>query len=73
MMQLTALQECMEARSFSNQFTGQALAVEAGATLLSAACREVHQSDMLRTLLKVAQLAGELARRIAFAGLPRGL
>ena len=43
----------------SSQFASRAAAVEDAAALLSSACREVQQSELLRTLLRVALLAGE--------------
>lgn len=61
MMQLPGLEQGLEALPFSSGFAARAEAVEAAASLLSRACQEVRHSDMLRTLLKVAMLAGEQA------------
>jgi hypothetical protein len=53
------LQAPSQAAACSAQFASRAAAVEGAAALLSSACREVQQSELLRTLLRVALLAGE--------------
>lgn len=59
MMAVPALDARVEAWRFAARFVSRADALGAAAALLSTACSEVQRSDLLRTLLKVAHLAGE--------------
>lgn len=59
MMAVPALEARVEAWRFAERFAGRADALGGAAALLTTACGEVQQSELLRTLLKVALLAGE--------------
>ena len=61
MMAVPALDARVEAWRFAARFAGRADALGAAAALLAGACAEVQQSELLRTLLKVALLAGQQA------------
>ena len=54
-----SLQGSSQMAADSAQFASRTAAVEGAAALLNSACWEVQQSELLRTLLRVALLAGE--------------
>ena len=60
-MAVPAMDARVEAWRFAARFPSRAETLGAVASLLATACAEVQQSDLLRTLLKVALLAGERA------------
>lgn len=59
MMEVPALHQGLGALRISSGFNRRSEAVAASTALLSAACQEVQQCEVLRTVLKVALLAGE--------------
>ena len=67
MMELPAVEAQVEVWRFTRSFARRAEAAEGVAATLAAACREVQDSDVLRTLLRVALLAGEQTRSVGFA------
>ncbi|KAI3430710.1 hypothetical protein D9Q98_005298 [Chlorella vulgaris] len=68
MMEVPALHQGLDALRISSGFNRRAEAVAASAALLSAACQEVQQCEVLRTVLKVALLAANFLN----AGNPSG-
>lgn len=73
MLAVPALEARLEAWRFAARFAGRAEALGAAASLLAGACLEVQRSDLLRTLLKVALLAGERAGQCIARRENRGL
>lgn len=65
---MPALEARVEGWHFAARFAGRAEALGAVAAQLATACSEVQQSELLRTLLKVALLAGEVAGSVGISG-----